>query len=195
MKKTNSLLVIAAIFAGVASLSATTVIPPTFEQLVDQAQVIFQGTVTKVNSEWIGEGAERHIATFVTFEVKDALKGAPGKSYTMRQFGGTVDGETMEIGDAPAFKVGDEDILFVENNGSQVIPLVGIMHGRFHVRKDDAGREVVTTNQDRPLRDASKLGYDEAAATAATAPAMTTAAFKAAIQSRIQSGSSTQQRN
>src|SRR4051812_26270828 len=146
MKKNNSLLVVAAIFVGVASLSATTVIPPTFDQLVDQAQVIFQGTVTKVSSEWVGEGAERHIVSYISFKVKDALKGSPGETYTMRTFGGTVDGESMMIGDGPTFNVGDEDFLFVENNGTQVVPLVGIMHGRFHVRKDGSGRETVTTN-------------------------------------------------
>lgn len=195
MKKTNYLLVVGGLIAGAVSLSATTVIPPTFEQLVDQAQVIFQGTVTKVNAGWVGEGADRHIATFVTFEVKDALKGAPGKTYTMRQFGGTVDGETMGITDAPEFNVGDEDILFVENNGSQVIPMVGLMRGRFHVRKNAAGQELVTTNEDQPLTDVSKLGHDEAAASAATAPTMTASAFKAAIQGRLQSGTPTQQRN
>jgi hypothetical protein len=195
MKKTNYLLVVGSLIASAVSLSATTVIPPTFEQLVDQAQVIFQGTVTRVNAEWVGEGADRHIATFVTFEVKDALKGAPGKTYTMRQFGGTVEGETMGISDAPQFTVGDENILFVENNGSQVVPLVGIMYGQFHVRKNGAGQELVTTNEDQPLTDVSKLGHDEAAASAAPAPAMTATAFKAAIQSRLQSGSPTQQRN
>ena len=95
MKK--RLLAIAAVLAGAASLSATTVIPPTFEQLVDQAQVIFHGSVTNVTSQWVGEGAERHIVSYITFKVKDALKGAPGQSYTMRTFGGTVDGETMMI--------------------------------------------------------------------------------------------------
>ena len=73
-------------------------------------------------------------------------------------FGGTVDGETMGIADAPKFDVGDEDILFVENNGSQVVPLVGIMHGRFHVRRDESGNEVVTTNEEEPLRNVAGLG-------------------------------------
>src|SRR5690242_12139009 len=106
MKK--HLLVIASVFAGLASLSATTVIPPTFEQLVDQAQVIFHGSVTKISSQWIGEGADRHIVSYITFTVKEALKGAPGQSYTMRTFGGTVDDETMTIDDGPKFQVGDE---------------------------------------------------------------------------------------
>ena len=193
MKKTNYLLVIASLIAGAASLSATTVIPPTFEQLVDQAEMIFQGTVTKTNSQWIGEGDQRRIVTYVTFEVKDALKGSPGKSYTVRQFGGTVDGETMMIDDAPVFNVGDQDILFVENNGSQVVPLVGLMHGRFHVRKDASGREMVTTNEDQPLGDVSRLGHEDTGAATAAATALSPSAFKSAIQGRLQSGAATHQ--
>jgi hypothetical protein len=183
MKKRSYLLLVASLIAGAASVSATTVIPPTFEQLVDQAEVIFQGTVTKVDSQWIGEGAERHIVSYISFNVKDALKGAPGKSFTMRTFGGTVDGETMIIGDGPTFNVGDEDVLFVENNGTQVVPLVGIMHGQFHVRKDASGQEMVTTNEDEPLRSVARLGRESTGAQ--NEPAMTLGAFKSAIQSRL----------
>ena len=193
MKKHNFLVILAGLLSGTASLTATTVVPPTFEQLVDQAQEIFQGTVTDVKSQWIGEGDERHIVSYITFQVKDALKGAPGKSFTMRAFGGTVDGETMVIGDAPKFEVGDEDILFVENNGSQVIPLVGLMHGRFHVRKDQTGKALVTTNEDHPLRNVSRLGREDA--TAGTEAVLSPATFKAAIQSRLQSGESNHSRH
>src|SRR3954452_24471185 len=101
MKTSKYLLFMAGLVAGATSLSATTVIPPTFDQLVDQAQEIFRGTVTKVSSEWVGEGAERHIVSYITFKVKDSLKGSPGQNYTMRSFGGTVDGESMSIGDGP----------------------------------------------------------------------------------------------
>jgi len=176
------LLGVAAIVGAAISASATTVVPPTFEQLVDQAQVIFHGTVSKVNSQWIGEGAERRIVTYVTFNVKESLKGSAGKSYTIRTFGGTVDGETMMIGDAPTFDVGDDQILFVENNGSQVVPLVGLMHGQFRVRKDDSGREMVTTNKNEPVRDVEQLGKGAAAESAAP---LTPAAFKSAIQTRL----------
>jgi hypothetical protein len=182
MKRLTILPVVAALLAGAALLSATTVVPPTFDQLVDQAQLIFHGTVTKANSQWIGEGAERHIVTYVTFKVKDALKGKPGDTYTIRTFGGTVDGETMVIGDAPKFEVGDDDILFVENNGRQVVPLVGLMHGQFHVRKDNSGNEIVTTNEDQPLRDVAALGRGPGAD---SAPVLTPAAFKAAIQNKL----------
>jgi hypothetical protein len=180
MKK--HLLAIAGLLVGAASLSATTVIPPTFEQLVDQAEVIFRGSVTNVSSQWVGEGADRHIVSYITFKVKDALKGAPGQSFTMQTFGGTVGEESMKIGDGPEFQVGDDDVLFVENNGTQVVPLVGIMYGRFHVRKDASGQESITTNEEQPLRSVTGLGR---AAAEETGPAMSLSAFKAAIQGRL----------
>jgi hypothetical protein len=195
MKKLNFLLCVAGLLAGAASLSATTVIPPSFDQLVNQAQEIFRGTVTKVSSEWTGEGADRHIVSYITFKVKDSIKGSTGESFTMRTFGGTVDGETMAIGDGPVFNVGDEDFLFVENNGTQVVPLVGIMYGRFHVRKDNTGRESITTNEERPVRDVAALDRPEIES--ASAPVLSPSAFKAAIQAKLQGGQSqpTQSRN
>jgi hypothetical protein len=190
MKSFKIVLSLAAAFTAFASVSATVVIPPSFEQLVDQAQVIFHGTVTKVSSHWVGEGAERHIVSYVTFKVKESLKGGAGQSFTMRTFGGTVDGETMSIGDGPTFEIGNEDLLFVENNGTQVVPLVGIMHGRFHVRKDSAGRDIVTTNEDRPLNDVAELG--QGAISSGDRSGMSLAAFKAAIQNRLQTTRSLQ---
>ena len=168
---------------AVASVRATTVIPPTFDQLVGDAESIFQGTVTASHSLWIGGGAERCIVTDVTFRIEDAIKGAPGKSYTIQMLGGTVDGETIEVSDAPKFKVGDRDILFVESNGNQFVPLVGIMHGRFHVQTDSGGRETVTKESGAPLSHLDKLGIDEAGAV--TGQALSVADFKAAIRQRI----------
>src|ERR1044072_8926616 len=143
MKSLRSLFLLLGAALAVVSVRATTVIPPTFDQLVTDAEFIFEGTVTETRSQWTGAGADRHIMTNVTFQIEDAIKGAPGKSYTIQMLGGTVEDETMEVSDAPRFKVGDRDILFVEHNGTQFVPLVGIMHGRFHVQTDAAGHEVV----------------------------------------------------
>ncbi|HCP91359.1 MAG TPA: hypothetical protein DIT76_04830, partial [Spartobacteria bacterium] len=88
------------------------------------------------------------IVTFVTFKVEDTLKGNAGATYSIRLLGGTVDGETMEVSDTPKFKVGDRDILFVENNGSQFVPLVGIMNGRFRIQHDEqTGHDIITTGE------------------------------------------------
>jgi len=158
MNKIKHLLLLTALVATAPFVRATTVIPPTFDELVDQADLIFQGEVTNVKSEWVGEGAQRHIMSYVSFKVSDAVKGDTGQNYTIRMLGGTVDGESMGVSDAPIFQVGDQEILFVQNNGSQFIPLVGIMHGRFHIRKNEAGQEVVTDPNDQPVRNLSRLG-------------------------------------
>jgi hypothetical protein len=184
MKKTSYLLLLAGLTVSVRTAQATTVIPPTFDELVAQAEVIFQGDVTDVKSQWVGEGAQRHIVSYVTFKVEDALKGTPGPSYTIRMLGGTVDGETMGVSDAPKFKVGDKDILFVQNNGSQFVPLVGIMHGRFHVKRDQAGREVVSNNEEEPVKNVARLGRGEAAD--GPEANLTAADFKAAVKSKLQ---------
>jgi len=182
--KSKSFLVLASLALGLSPIPATTVIPPTFDQLVGQAEVIFQGTVTDVRSVWSGEGAQRHIDSYVTFTVEQSMKGTPGTSYTIRLLGGTIDGETMEVTDSPKFKVGDRDILFVEHNGEQFVPLVGIMHGRFRVQRDEqTGRDFVTTGEGEPVGDLSKLGREEESATAAEA--LSPAEFKSQIQTHL----------
>ena len=163
---------------------ATTVIAPDFDHLVSRADTIFEGDVTGVASQWIGEGAQHRIVTFVTFKVDQSLKGAPGASYTMRMLGGTVDGETMSVSDAPKFAVGDHDLLFVENNGRQFIPLVGIQHGRVRIQKDQAGDDMLTTGDDQPLADVAQFGNDEPAL-ARNRRSMSLLQFKSAVQDRV----------
>ena len=184
MKLFRSLVFVSLIAVALPPLRATTVIPPTFDQLVEEADAIFEGTVTGLHSEWTGEGADRHIVTYVSFKVEDAIKGALGSDYTMRMFGGTVDGHTMEVTDAPRFKVGDRDILFVTHNGTQFIPLVGIMHGRFHVQPDEKGaNEKIAKDNGATVADVAKLGQDEGAAV--SGKPMSKADFKAAIRQKI----------
>jgi hypothetical protein len=184
MKPLRLLLLISSIALTIATTRATTVIPPTFDQLVSDAEMIFEGTVSAMHSEWAGQGSERHIVTFVTFKIQDAIKGAPGMETTLRMFGGTVDGQTIEVADAPRFKLGDRDILFVEHNGSQFIPLVGIMHGRFHVQPDETGlNEIIAKDNGAPLAQVAELGRDEGAAV--SGKALSKAEFKAAIRQKL----------
>jgi len=187
MKKFSRLSVFGSVLIITCAALATTVIPPSFDDLVGRAEMIFQGTVTDVRSEWTGEGAQRHIMSYVTVKVEEPIKGNPGTSVTLRMLGGTVGAETMEVADAPKFKVGDRDILFVENNGTQFIPLVGIMHGRFRVKKDEAGHDAVFTNEGSPLSDVTQLGKSEGAASAGHA--MSAQALKQAIHAKAQAQS------
>jgi hypothetical protein len=90
----------------------------------------------------------------------------------------------MEVTDTPKFNVGDRDILFVENNGSQFVPLVGVSHGRFRLQRDQiTGRDVVMINDRAPLSDVSQLGKNERAAT--TGRPLSIDEFKAAIRTKL----------
>jgi hypothetical protein len=182
--KPRSFLLISALAFSFATVHATTVIPPTFDELVAEAEMIFEGTVKETKSEWTGEGANRHIVTYVTFTIEDPIKGALGADYTIRMFGGTVDGHTIEATDTPRFKVGDRDILFVQKNGEQFIPLVGIMHGRFRVQQDEVNApESVAKDNGARVSDLAKLGKDEKAAS--SGKALSKSEFKAAIRQKL----------
>jgi hypothetical protein len=184
MNKLRHLVCLSLSFCACSLAIATTVIPPSFAQLVSQAELIFQGTVTDVKSRWVGQGAERHIETSVTFRVEDAIKGNPGVSYTISLLGGTVDGQTLEVTDTPKFKPGDRNILFVEHNGEQFVPLVGIGFGRFRVQHDTrSGREFVSTGEGEPLGDVTKLG--RAGQIATTDTALSPEQFKSAIKAQL----------
>ena len=92
---------------------ATSVIAPSFDDLVTKADCILTGDVTGLRSEWSGDGIERHIVSFVTFSVVRVLKGEAASPFTLRTLGGTVGTETVAVADAPVFRVGEREILFV----------------------------------------------------------------------------------
>jgi hypothetical protein len=191
MKKIVAIL-IPTLLTLISGADATTVIPPTFDQLVDRAEIILQGTVSDVKPQWTGEGAQRHIVTYVTFKVEDALKGTPGDTYTIRMFGGEIDGDGMAIADAPQFKVGDKDLVFIENNGSQLIPLVGMMFGRFHVRKNQVGQEMVTLDDAERLKAGAADGGESTSAAPAAGNGLGLAEFKSAVKKHLEESASRQ---
>lgn len=168
--KTKNLLPLVLLAVSLASVKATTVVPPTFDQLVQQAELVFQGTVMDVKSVWEGQGAQSHIETYVTFQVAENVKGDAGASYTIRMLGGKVGEDALIVDGAPRFEVGDREILFVEHNYDQFVPLVGIAHGRFHVQSDEAtGRDIIVNDEGEPVKNVAKLGHEEQSATAAEA--------------------------
>jgi hypothetical protein len=136
----------------------TTVIPPTFEELVDSATTIFVGETISRRSERFDTRESAMIVTLVTFSVIEAIKGAPGTQMHLEFMGGTVGEETLVVNGVPQFNVGDRDVVFVGNAGNTVSPLIGLAHGRFRVAKDDrTGRESVRTYDGRNFASTASL--------------------------------------
>ena len=150
------------IIGGTQAARAITTIPRSFDELVARADTVFKGTVTGQSSRWIGEGARRHIDTFVTFQVQETYKGTPATEQTLRFAGGTVGDDTMEVPDLPKFTVGQKAVLFVVNNGKQFCPLVGVTQGRFRVVTEaTTGRERVFTEGGSPVVRTAQLGKED----------------------------------
>ena len=58
----------------------------------------------------------------------------------------------MEVSGVPSFAPGERALLFVERNGTQFCPLVGVMHGRYRIaQRASDGVEVVFRDNGTPL--------------------------------------------
>src|SRR5438128_967529 len=143
---------------------ATTVVPPTFEEMTDRAELVFVGKVVELKAEWQVAGTNQAIFTLVEFHTEEILKGTAAASIRLRFLGGMVGGVSLEVVAVPKFEAGDRVLLFVEGNGVQFCPLVGVYHGKFAVRKDDkSGRDIVFMHDGKPLRDVAEIGAGEGA--------------------------------
>ena len=155
---------IAFAWLSVTTALATTVVPPTFAEMADRADLVFVGKAVGSHSEWRSVGTSRVIFTLVEFEAQEVLKGTAGKTVTLQFLGGTVGDATLEVAGVPRFNAGDRVLLFVEGNGVQFCPLVGVYHGQFGVRKDEtSGRDIVVMHNGKLLRDVAEIGTGEGA--------------------------------
>ncbi len=115
--------------AGAPCVQATTLLHQDLGDLVDQAELIFVGTVLHAEPVLTGDGA--FAFTYVTFEVEDALKGsARDRRLTLRFAGGELEEVSYDVVGIPRFAPGGRHLLFVEGNGRLGVPLVGWGQGR-----------------------------------------------------------------
>ena len=134
---------------------ATSVVPPSFDELVNESDYIVRAVTKSVVAEWrTMPSGKRMIYSKVELEVRETIAGKPPSPLVLEVIGGVVEGRELAISGAPKFVVGEEAILFVQGNHRQIFPLVRIMHGQYPIRRDPvAGREYVARSNGEPLRD------------------------------------------
>ncbi len=138
----HRLLLVAAVFALASPLGATVLVPAEFREIVNGSQVIVQGRVADVRSDWTGD--RFRIETIVTLEVGAYLKGGPGEAVTFRVPGGTIGRYRSLMVGAPEFRVGDEVVMFLKSEGPSVSRVFGLSQGVFRVRRElRSGRRLV----------------------------------------------------
>jgi hypothetical protein len=172
-----SAVLVAGVLAGTPR--AASVVAPTFDAMVTRAQSVFVAETLDVRSRWVSTSSGRAIVTVVTFKVIRTLKGELGGQTQLEFLGGTVGEYRMEVPGIPRFRVGDEDVLFVDERGQPVSPVVGFMHGRFRVLEEPGtGRRLVARHDFAPLVSVSEIGAATPAPRVASARALSLAAFE-----------------
>lgn len=132
------------------SANATTVLQLSFEEVVDSAELIFEGRVTDVEAVQTGP---RSIHTKVTFEVISVIKGNyTDTGITLQFLGGDVDGRRLVVQGMQIPAQGDTGIFFVESLQETLIhPLVGWSQGHFLLETDASGEHRVLSADHAPV--------------------------------------------
>ena len=122
------------LFFGLMTASATSIRPPSFEQLVDGSGRIVRATVSSVRPYEDSYEGKRVVRTEIVLNVLENIRGeGTSGELKIRHLGGEVNGLRMEVGAMPKFEVGKEMVLFLHGEGRFICPTVGWGHGQYGV--------------------------------------------------------------
>jgi hypothetical protein len=181
-------LVVALALASLAPvLHATSVIQPTFNELVGTADYVVRAVVTSTESSWREDSqqpGERYIGSRIALDVREVIQGTPPSPLVLEVVGGRVGDEELVIDGTPKLVPGREYILFIRGNGRVFFPVVGLAYGTFPIRRDTkTGRSEVHRANGQPLYSTQDLAPGTAStARSATARPMTPDSFRNRIR-------------
>jgi hypothetical protein len=124
-------------------VSALTVLPATFDEMVSESQLVVHGRVTDVRSQTTA--GRRGIETIVTVAVIDALKGAPGREVQFRMPNGQVGRYRRVLVGAPEFATGEEVVLFLRGHAPALPVPFGLSQGVYRISRRADGRAMVAS--------------------------------------------------
>jgi hypothetical protein len=122
---------------------ATTVVPLSFEQLVNASHSVVYGRVEDVRSQWTAD--RRFIESIVRIEILKGMKGTAGESIEFTIPGGQVGRYLNVIPGAPRFARGDLAVFFLTAHGPRLPVTTGFTQGIYRVRRDAASGELIVT--------------------------------------------------
>jgi hypothetical protein len=162
--RTLALALLIALFS-VVPLRATSVLPPDFEQLVNESDYVVRAVVDSTRADYRDGPQGRLIVTTVRFRLRETATGQPPATLELEMFGGQIGDDRLIVNGAPVFRVGEDNFLFVRDNGRCITPLVAMMHGRYRVLRDPAtGQEFVARENRVPLQDVAEIALPLATA-------------------------------
>ena len=113
---------------------ATTVVPLSFEQLVNESVSVVYGRVTDVRSQWTDD--RRFIESVVSIEILKGMKGGAHQAVSFTVPGGQVGRYVNVIPGAPVFTTGDLAVFFLTARGPRLPVTTGLTQGVYRVQRD-----------------------------------------------------------
>ena len=134
-----------------ANVSASTVKQVSFDELIEQSELVFEGNVVSAESRW--NNSKTLIKTFITFEITEVISGDYQSSTIELSFiGGKIGDSYVEAQGLRQPKVGEKGIYFIRSTTqSMANPLVGWSQGQFLLEQDSTGNEIVMTDSHQPV--------------------------------------------
>jgi hypothetical protein len=168
-------LVALVIFAlAVPAANAAVAQAATFDEKVDNAAAIILGKCVKTEAKFDPTG--RWIVTYATFNVEDTMKGNAAGQLTVVTPGGSVNGIHQETIGVPAFREGDEHVVFLKNTRLGPTPLY-FDQGTYDVAAGEHGEKIIV-----PMRsNAMHIDTQRAMAVAPNDEPRTLDSFKRAV--------------
>ena len=120
---------------------ATTVLPLTFEQLVNESVSVVYGRVTDVRSQWTDD--RRFIESVVSIEILKGMKGGAQGTVSFTVPGGQVGRYLNVIPGAPVFTSGDLAVFFLTAHGPRLPVTTGLTQGVYRVQRDVRSGEML----------------------------------------------------
>jgi hypothetical protein len=146
MARARSLLALATLAVVIATASlahATVIVPLTLADQVGRADLVVRARVGAAHSAFVPERGA--ILTWTELEVSEILKGQAPSTLTLRQMGGTADGQTMLVPGDAHLAAGQDVILFLRNDrsgsGSDVF-LLALAQSAYVVSGQQASRDL-----------------------------------------------------
>jgi len=181
-----SLLAALAILLTALPATPTTVVPPTFDELVQRSELVIVARVVATRSAWVDSRSGRSIVTDVTVSIEQTLKGPTYAERSLEFLGGTVGEDTLHVDGMPEFHVGDRAVLFLNEAGRPASPVVGFMYGWFRIVRDPAtGVDMVRTPDGRPLASTQDVGNPRPAPRVAPARSLSLLEFGREIADKV----------
>ena len=128
----------------------TTLVKKSLAELLSESDGIVVGTVSDLKSRY---DKKKELQTFVRLTDLKIIHGHyDGSSLTLQMQGGEVNGNVLEVQDSPKFAVKDRVVLFLKDNGHELVPFVGWTQGVFRVFYDEqTGVDRIKDNSGNPV--------------------------------------------